>query len=153
MITSIFISKLSQHNTDITEERNMLQEIFKGMPNASEAIDENFKKLDTSINGDESEGFIKLENGLAVCWAEGVPQNTNHRVVSSSNTYRTQNPSEWILPINFTHLIYAGVFVSNSNRWGSATLNDDGNIDYVQHQGNSNDSLIPSRLVALVMYE
>lgn len=47
-----------------------LIEIVKGMANASEAINDNFKKLNAEISENENGYYVKFGNGLALCWRE-----------------------------------------------------------------------------------
>ena len=48
----------------------MLNEIFKGMDNAAEQINENFKALDAEVSENENGYYAKFENGLGLCWRE-----------------------------------------------------------------------------------
>lgn len=48
----------------------MLHEIFKGMDNAAEQINENFKALDVEVGENEDGYYAKFENGLGLCWRE-----------------------------------------------------------------------------------
>ena len=48
----------------------MLNEIFKGMDNAAEMINENFKALDAEVGENENGYYAKFENGLGLCWRE-----------------------------------------------------------------------------------
>src|SRR5699024_4956273 len=48
----------------------MLNEIFKGMDNAAEQINENFKALDVEVGENENGYYAKFENGLSLCWRE-----------------------------------------------------------------------------------
>ena len=48
----------------------MLHEIFKGMDNAAEQINENFKALDAEVGENENGYYAKFENGLGLCWRE-----------------------------------------------------------------------------------
>ena len=48
-----------------------MEEIYKGMPNASEAIQNNFLALAGSISKAEETtdgGYVQFENGLQICW-------------------------------------------------------------------------------------
>ena|SRR5690625_3915778 len=48
----------------------MLNEIFKGMDNAAEMIDSNFKKVGYEHEKTEDGEYIKFANGFAICWRE-----------------------------------------------------------------------------------
>lgn len=50
-----------------------LKEIVKGMANASEAINHNFKKLDVEIGENEYGKWVKFANGFMVCTATVTP--------------------------------------------------------------------------------
>ena len=47
-----------------------MNEIYKGMDNAAEQINENFKALDAEVGENEDGYYAKFENGLGLCWRE-----------------------------------------------------------------------------------
>ena len=46
----------------------MLNEIFKGMDNAAEMIDENFESLKTEFGSNEDGHWIKFRDGTLICY-------------------------------------------------------------------------------------
>ena len=48
----------------------MLNEIFKGMDNAAELINENFEKTNVEIAENENGYYVKFGNGFVICWRE-----------------------------------------------------------------------------------
>ena len=47
-----------------------MNEIFKGMDNAAEMINENFEKTNVEISENENGYYMKFGNGFAICWRE-----------------------------------------------------------------------------------
>lgn len=82
----MFVGNLSQHNTEITEEAKKMNliEIVKGMSNAGEAINENFKKLRLDYGSNEKVGWLRhTESGWQISyqkWTFVVSSQTNFEI-------------------------------------------------------------------------
>ena len=85
----------------------MLHEIFKGMDNAAEQIDENFKQLDVEVGEDENGRWYKFPSGLAICTKEVVKNITALETYGS--LYRSRENEEWYFPIKFEKSLYLDV--------------------------------------------
>ena len=78
----------------------MLNEIFKGMDNAAEVINENFQNVGIVESGENENGhWAKLGNGWMVCYDDSIAvnQTTNelYGQVYSSAAF------EWVFPMAF----------------------------------------------------
>ena len=77
----------------------MLHEIFKGMDNASEAIDENFKKLGYEVIENEKGRCVKYADGTMKC--ERIVSLNQTTSLATGNLYRTPTPVSYDFPIPF----------------------------------------------------
>jgi|SRR5690625_1833291 len=68
----------------------MLHEIFKGMDNAAEAINDNFEQVDIIQGQNENGSYVKFGNGLIVAWFK----------MTDTHTHATY---EWTYPIPFSN--------------------------------------------------
>ena len=85
----------------------MLHEIFKGMDNAAEQINENFEMVAVE-RGDTANGeYIKYANGLVVC-THAITRNARINQPYGA-LYREANDSVWEYPIEFETLLYCNV--------------------------------------------
>src|SRR5699024_9095946 len=85
----------------------MLNEIFKGMDNAAEQINENFEQLDVEVGEEENGRWCKFPSGLAICTKEVVKNITALETYGS--LYRSSVNEEWYFPIKFEKTLYADV--------------------------------------------
>ena len=89
-----------------------MNEIFKGMDNAAEQINENFEQLDVEVGEEENERWYKFPSGLAICTKEVVKNITALETYGS--LYRSSENEEWHFPIKFEKSLYLDVKSNHS---------------------------------------
>lgn len=97
-----------------------LIEIVKGMPNASEAINENFQNgsiVEYEIG--ETEGFIKYGNGFMLCFAKIIISDVGANGSGTASSPYRSSVVPWNFPRNFVEDPFVWVTNNISARLGS----------------------------------
>ena len=126
----------------------MLHEIFKGMDNAAEQINENFQNgsiVDEGVN--ENGRYVKYASGIMVCTVKGFPQ------VASTNygsMYRTGSTDTWTFPHEFLEVLFHDGAAENTSRWTSTSLVDNSSLIFRQYSPIDGGTIeVENRLIAI----
>ena len=124
----------------------MLHEIFKGMDNSAEQINENFQNgsiVESGVN--ENGEYLKFGNGWMICTFTGLPTTTT---TSAGAVYRSWS-EVWNFPepFAFKPKVFAGA--SRAWRWAAATATDNLTAEIRQYAYESNNTPIESTLFAI----
>lgn len=104
----------------------MLNEIFKGMDNAAEQINENFQNIVAS-GQNENGHYIRFDNGIQICWQTYL--GTQQATGSATGVLFQSGGSDWTFPMPFISAPKLEVGVrrtSGGTAWGghSGTVNE-----------------------------
>lgn len=107
----------------------MLHEIFKGMDNASEAIDENFKNLSLEYGSNENGEWIRIPIlGLQYCWKRKIATGLKTTTSVNDKYFRSETIS-WEYPMSFSEVPLVEPSVEKKSNYTIFVGNDGSNTE------------------------
>ena len=83
-----------------------MNEIYKGMDNAAEQINENFEMLGFEFDSNNNGNYLRLPGGVQICWG--------NTIVLSSSSSSSYKEGEIIFPAEFKDTNYSVSLSPNS---------------------------------------